>query len=154
MVDELNEEDINSIIAYLAKSKIIKVAYPTLMNILKVKEEHIDLIKRSNLNYDELITIDINQDLEQSQAFFVAVLKIAKEIDLNNVSIEAILTNQNIKLNISKNPLEICTVCLQRCKFRFWCNHRSGVLVTESSPPIGRNNMVIISTSHPKHVIR
>lgn len=39
------------------------------MNILKVKEEHIDLIKRSNLNYDELITIDINQDLEQSQAF-------------------------------------------------------------------------------------
>lgn len=101
MVDELNEEDINSIIAYLAKSKIIKVAYPTLMNILKVKEEHIDLIKRSNLNYDELITIDINQDLEQSQTFFVAVLKIAKEIDLNNVSIEAILTNQNIKLNIS-----------------------------------------------------
>ena len=87
--------------------------------MLKVKEEHIDLIKRSNLNYDELITIDINQDLEQSQTFFVAVLKIAKEIDLNNVSIEAILTNQNIKLNISKNPLEICTVCLQRCKFRF-----------------------------------
>lgn len=31
----------------------------------------------------------------------MAVLKIAKEIDLNNVSIEAILTNQNIKLNIS-----------------------------------------------------
>ena len=83
------------------KSKIIKVAYPTLINVLKVKDDNIDLIKRSNLNYDELVKIDINQDLEKSQKFFVSILKIAQEIDFNHISVEDILTNENIKLNIS-----------------------------------------------------
>lgn len=101
MIDELNEDDIHSITSYLAKSKIIKVAYPTLINVLKVKDDNIDLIKRSNLNYDELVKIDINQDLEKSQKFFVSILKIAQEIDFNHISVEDILTNENIKLNIS-----------------------------------------------------
>ena len=71
---------------------------------LKVKyDEFIKSLKDIDVNEvkDEFLAKveDIKSELEDLDK--EKVLKIAKEIDLNNVSIEAILTNQNIKLNIS-----------------------------------------------------
>ncbi len=102
IVDALNVEDIQYLTAFLADSKIIKVAYPTIISLSKVKGDDFAIIKESNLNFDELITIDINKDLAKSKTFLVALLNIAKEIDFNNVNVDVILTNKTIQDNITK----------------------------------------------------
>lgn len=94
MVDLIEEQDIVTITNYIANSKVIKIAYPVAMNYLNSIEDSLEL--GVDIDFEELAKLEISNDLEKLQPFFISLLNCAKKLDLENLDVFVILENKAV----------------------------------------------------------